>query len=84
MAFNDPTTENYIKKENNTENSIKKFYSYHDLSNKISNYINNLHIFISNKKKIKKIEIEDKNIYEFATKIINVLTEEKIITEKNI
>ena len=84
MAFNDPTSENFIKKENNIENSIKKFYSYHDLSNKISKYINNLYIFIENKKKKEKIEIDEKKIYEFTTKAINVLIEEKIIIEKNI
>jgi hypothetical protein len=84
IAFNNPSNENLIKKENNTENSINKFYSYHDLSNKISKYINNLYIFLENKKNSEKVKIEEKKIYEFSTKIINILIEEKIIIEKNI
>lgn len=84
LAFNNPSNENLIKKENNTENSINKFYSYHDLSNKISKYINNLYIFLENKKNSEKIKIEEKKIYEFSTKIINILIVEKIILERNI
>lgn len=84
MAFNNPTNENYIKKENAKENNDNKFYSYHDLSNKIFKNIFNMYIYIENIKKNNNLEINEKILYEFCMKIINILIEEKIIKERNI
>lgn len=84
MGFNNPINENFIKKENIDENYTNKFYSHHDLSNKLYKNINNLYIFIDNLKKNINIKIDEKILYEFCIKIINILIEEKIIKEKNI
>jgi hypothetical protein len=84
MAFNSHVNDNYVKKENNGENSLIKFYSFHDIANKIVKNINNLNIFIENISKKETIIENEKNVYEFCIKIINVLIEEKIINEKNV
>ena len=84
MAFNSHVNDSYVKKESNGENGAIKFYSFHDIANKIVKNINNLNIFIENISKKEIIIENEKNVYEFCIKIINVLIEEKIISEKNI
>jgi hypothetical protein len=84
MAFNSHVNDSYVKKESNGENSLIKFYSFHDITNKIVKNMNSLNIFIENISKKKTIIENEKNVYEFCIKIINALIDEEIISEKNI